>query len=304
MARDPDLLVDRRQLKRRLAFWRLLAFAAAAAAVVALFARLSPLPGSSYIAVVNVDGIIVGDPYRERRIRDLARDGAVAALVVRIDSPGGTTFGSEALYEAIRTVGETRPVVAVMDGVATSGGYMAALAAERILARESTITGSIGVVFEATNFAGLMEDIGVESELVRSAPLKAEPNPFGRMSREARDATRQIVDDLHRAFVGMVAERRPLTGREAADLADGRVYTGAMAVENGLVDGLGGVDEAVAWLEDEAGVAAGLRLNEVSVRRPGGLIDRLVSAAFEKSVIAERLRLDGVVSLWHPSRAD
>lgn len=304
MARDPDLLVDRRQLKRRLAFWRLLAFAAVAAAVVAAFARLSPLPGSSYIAVVNVDGIIVGDPYRERRIRDLARDGAVAALVVRIDSPGGTTFGSEALYEAIRTVGETRPVVAVMDGVATSGGYMAALAAERILARESTITGSIGVVFEATNFAGLMEEIGVESELVRSAPLKAEPNPFGRMSPEARDATKEIVDDLHRAFVGMVAERRRLSGREAADLADGRVYTGAMAVENGLVDGLGGVDEAVAWLEDEAGVAAGLRLSEVSVRRPGGLIDRLVSAAFEKSVIAERLRLDGVVSLWHPSRAD
>lgn len=304
MARDPDLLVDRRQLKRRLAFWRLLAFAAVAAAVVAAFARLSPLPGSSYIAVVNVDGIIVGDPYRERRIRDLAHDGAVAALVVRIDSPGGTTFGSEALYEAIRTVGETRPVVAVMDGVATSGGYMAALAAERILARESTITGSIGVVFEATNFAGLMEEIGVESELVRSAPLKAEPNPFGRMSPEARDATREIVDDLHRAFVGMVAERRRLSGREAADLADGRVYTGAMAVENGLVDGLGGVDEAVAWLEDEAGVAAGLRLSEVSVRRPGGLIDRLVSAAFEKSVIAERLRLDGVVSLWHPSQAD
>lgn len=300
MAFDVDALADRRRLKRRLAFWRLAAFAAAALAVVVALGRADRLPGARHVAVLSVEGVILGDPRRERAVRDLAEDDSAAALIVAIDSPGGGTFASEALYRAVRAVGETRPVVAVMQGVAASGGYMAALAADRILARESTVTGSIGVMLEATDFAGLMEKLGVASEPVRSGPLKAEPSPFRPMSPGARAAVRRLVDDVHRMFVGLVAERRALPPAEAARLADGRAYTGAMAVEEGLVDALGGLEEAVAWLEEEAGVAPGLPLREVAVAEPLGPVARLFAALVGKSLLAERLTLDGLVSLWQP----
>lgn len=301
MAFDVDALADRRRLKRRLALWRLAAFAAAALVVVVALGRAGGLPGARHVALLSIEGAIVGDPRRERAIRDLAEDDSAAALIVAIDSPGGGTFASEALYRAIRAVGETRPVVAVMNGVAASGGYMAALAADRILARESTVTGSIGVMLEATDFAGLMEKIGVASEPVRSGPLKAEPSPFRPMSPGARAAVRRLVDDVHRMFVGLVAERRALPPAEAARLADGRAYTGAMAVEEGLVDALGGLDEAVAWLEEEAGVAAGLPLREVAGAEPLDPVARLFAALVGKSLLAERLTLDGLVSVWQPA---
>ena len=304
MTLDSDAAVDRRRLKRRLSLWRLAAFAALAALVAALAWPLPGLPRGARIVTVGIDGIILADPERERAIRDLADDDSAAALLLRIDSPGGGTFASEALFRAVRAAGEGRPVVAVMGGVAASGGYMAALAADRIFARESTVTGSIGVVLQAPNVSGLMEKLGVENELVRSGPLKAEPNPFAPLSPEAREAAGRVVQDLHRMFVGLVADRRSLAGPEAARLADGRVFTGAAARDAGLIDELGGVEEAVAWLEAEAGVAEDLPLKELSVpraRRP--LWREVVGAALSvagNSVLSERLGLDGPLSLWQP----
>ena len=316
MSPDSDALVDRRRLKRRLALWRLVAFVALAALIVVAAWPLPGLPGASRIVTVGIDGLILADRERERAIRGLAEDASAAALILRIDSPGGATFASEALYRAVRKVGETRPVVAVMDGVAASGGYMAALAADRIFARESTVTGSIGVVLQAPDLSGLMEKIGVANELVRSGPLKAEPNPFAPLSPEAREAARRTVQELHRMFVGLVAERRALAASEAARIADGRVFTGAAARDAGLVDSLGGVDDAIAWLEAEAGVAEGLPLAELSIPRRGRPLWReLLGAAFsfaERSLSGDTMLtgmstggrgLDGPLSLWQPFAA-
>jgi len=276
-------------------------------AIVALVAvaagrapQLSKISRSARIAVFHVDGVILSDPYRDEAVRDLVDDDRVAAMIVRIESPGGTTFGSESLYRALRAVAEVKPVVAVMDGVAASGGYMAALAADYVVARESTITGSIGVILEATNFVGLMDKLGIESESIKSGPLKAEPNPLSRMSPEARAATKALVEDVHDMFVRMVAERRQMDGARARALADGRVYTGAMAVDVGLIDGLGGVAEALTWLEEQRGIDPELPQVDVEIEYPDRLIDRLISAAFGKSHLTERLKLDGLVSVWHP----
>lgn len=309
MSLDGDALVDRRRLKRRLSLWRLAAFVALAALVVVASWPLPGLPGAPRIVTLGIDGVILADRERERAIRNLAEDASAAALILRIDSPGGATFASEALYRAIRAVGETRPVVAVMDGVAASGGYMAALAADRIFARESTVTGSIGVVLQAPDISGLMEKIGVANELVRSGPLKAEPNPFAPLSPEAREAASRVVHDLHGMFVGLVAERRALAPPEAARLADGRVFTGAAARDAGLVDSLGGVEDAVAWLETGAGVAEDLPLAELSIPRRGRPLWReLLGAAFSfaertlltDAMLTERHGLDGPLSLWQP----
>lgn len=300
MAFDTDSLVDRRRLKRRLAMWRIVALISIVAVIAVAVARAPQIPVGKHIAVLTVDGLIVSDPYREKALRALVDDESAAALLVRIDSPGGTTYGSEALYRALREVSDAKPVVAVMNGVAASGGYMAALAANHVVARESTITGSIGVIMEATNFVGLMEKLGIESEAIKSGPLKAEPNPLSRMTPEARRATQTIISDVHRMFVGMVSERRGLSLADANKLADGRVYTGNMAVSAGLVDGLGADDEALAWLKTEHGIDPELPLVDVEIDYPQELIDKLVSAIFGKPYLAERLRLDGLVSVWHP----
>jgi protease-4 len=303
MALDSDALIDRRRLKRRLALWRLAALAALVALVAVAVGRapqLQQISRSERIGVLRIDGLILSDPYREKTLRKLVDDDRLAALIVRIESPGGTTFGSESLYRALRAVAEVKPVVAVMEGVAASGGYMAAIAADHIVARESTLTGSIGVILEAANFVGLMDKLGIENESIKSAPLKAEPNPFDRLSPEAREATQALVDDVHDMFVRMVADRRRMDPARARALADGRVYTGAMAADVGLVDTLGGDAEALAWLETERGVDPDLPQVEVQIDYPRELIDRLVSATFGKSYLTERLKLDGLISVWHP----
>jgi protease-4 len=304
MALDSDALIDRRRLKRRLGVWRLTAFVAVVALVAVAVGRTPHIPGSRHIAVLWVEDLILSDPHRDKAVRALIDDESVAALLVHIDSPGGTTFGSESLYRTLRQVAEIKPVVAVMDGVAASGGYMAALAADYIVARESTITGSIGVIFEATNFVGLMEMLGIENEAIKSGPLKAEPNPLSRLTPEARAAIKAVVDDVHEMFVAMVAERRAIGLAEARRLADGRVYTGAMAANNGLIDGLGGEDEALAWMEETHGIDPDLPLREVDIDYPDEFLNRLISSAIGKSYLTERLRLDGLVSLWHPFPAD
>jgi protease-4 len=304
MALDSDALIDRRRLKRRLGMWRFTAFVAVVALVAVAVGRTSQIPGSRHIAVLWVEDLILSDPYREAAVRALIEDDSVAALLVHIDSPGGTTFASESLYRALRQVAESKPVVAVMEGMAASGGYMAALATDYVVARESTITGSIGVILEATNFVGLMEMLGIESEAIKSGPLKAEPNPLSRLTPEAREVTKAVVDDVHEMFVGMVAERRAMSLADARRLADGRVYTGAMAADNGLIDGLGGEDEALAWMEETHGIDPDLPLRDVEIDYPQELLDRLISTALGKSHLTERLRLDGLVSLWHPFPAD
>ena len=211
MAFDTDSLIDRRRLKRRLAIWRVVALVSIVAVIAVAVARTPQLPVGKHIAVLTVEGLIVSDPYRDRAVRALAEDDKTAALLIRIDSPGGTTYGSEALYRSLREVADAKPVVAVMNGVAASGGYMAALAADHVVARETTITGSIGVIMEATNFVGLMEKLGIESESIKSGPLKAEPNPLSRMTPEARGAAQAIISDVHKMFVGMVSERRGMS---------------------------------------------------------------------------------------------
>jgi protease IV len=232
----------------------------------------------------------------------MARSSA-KALVLRIDSPGGTVVGGESLYRAIRAVAGEKPVVAVLGEVAASGGYMVAIAADRIYAREGTITGSIGVILQTTDVTGLLDKLGVSAEAIKSAPLKAVPSPFEKLSDEGRRATQGLVDDMYAMFVEMVAERRGFDADKAKELADGRVFTGRQAVANGLIDGIGGLGEARAWL-DEKGVSADLPAREIRPWREedwlGGVAKSAIRAVFGKTYLSERLTLDGLVAVWHP----
>jgi protease IV len=298
---DLDALLDRRRLKRRLTFWRISAIIAVAALVIFAAGKFDSFSGSDHIAVLDVSNIIVDDPDRSEALLRVAKDKSIKALVVHIDSPGGTVVGGEALYLHLRKVAEAKPVVAVMSDLATSAGYMTAIAADQIFARRSTVTGSIGVIMQTTDITGLLGKIGIKPEAIKSAPLKAQPNPLEPMSAKARAAAQAVVTDMFNMFVEMVVERRKMTKSKVTRLADGRVYTGRQALQNGLIDAIGGENEALAWLEETKNINRQLPLKDVKIRRDDSFVGKTLDRFFGKTLFSERLRLDGLISLWHPN---
>ncbi len=300
MAFEPDRLIDRRLLKRKLNIWRTLAIVIAVALVAALFGRFAGYRSGAYVARLNVENVILDDNRRHQILARIRGDDDAKALIVSINSPGGTVVGGEALYRSLRRVASKKPVVAVMGEMATSAGYMVALGADHIIAREGTLTGSIGVILQTTEISGLLGKLGITTEAIRSSPLKAVPSPFEPLTPEGRAVTRELIADVFAMFRDMVAERRGLTPAQVAALADGRVFTGRMAVGNGLVDALGGEHQARLWLASEKGVATALPVRDIHTRRRfDDLFERLTEIV-QKTTLSERLTLDGLISLWHP----
>lgn len=299
MSLAPDVLIDRRRLKRQLAIWRVVAVLLGLAVVLAGVSRFTDLFEGQRVARLSIDGVILEDDVRDRILGAIAANDDFAALVVRINSPGGSVVGGEDLYNALRRVGAQKPVAVVMGTLATSAGYMTAIAGDRIFARESSITGSIGVLFQTTDVTQLLEKLGVNAEAIKSSPLKAQPSPLEPLTDAGRAATRAVVEDMYEFFVDLVADRRGLTRQEALGLADGRVFTGRQAVSNRLIDEIGDEQAARDWLETAHGIGTALPIEDVDPEEPGLFLANLASGVVEKSVISKALTLDGLISLWH-----
>jgi protease IV len=302
MSIDADWLVDRRRLKRRLTWWRVVAVIGVVVAVVAALGRFGGFVERAHVARIDIDGLIADDAERDEALSDVAENRAAKALIVRINSPGGTVVGGEVLYRRLRQVGEKKPVVAVMGELATSAAYMTAMGSDYIFAHDGTLTGSIGVILQTADLTGLLEKLGIKPETVKSSPLKAQPNPLEPFTAEAREATRKVIGSVYEMFVSMVEERRNLSRERVKAVADGSVFTGRQAKANGLVDALGGEREARAWLEQTHGIPQSLPARDVELRGPAEEIQDLLGGLVGKALFSERLTLDGVVSVWHPSR--
>ena len=300
MSLDADYVVERRRLKRRLTFWRVLGVVALVAAVVAAAGRFDLRRQQDHVAQIAIGGLILDDPARDEAMKEVADDDKVKALLVKIDSPGGTYVGGEALYESLRQVGEKKPVVAIMGTTATSAGYMSALGSDHIVARSSTLTGSIGVILQTADVTGLLDKIGIKSVVVKSGPLKAQPNPLEKFLPAARKATEAIIADYFDMFVTLVAERRSLSREQVLKLADGRVFSGRQAKKVGLVDALGAEPEARKWLSETHKIADSLPVKEVKVKHEDEPWRDLFDSMIGKVMFSERLSLDGVIALWHP----
>lgn len=294
-----DSLIDRRRLKRHLILWRGAAVFAVLGLLIALVGEKGELRHGDSLARITISGVIAGDLEREKALYDLPEDENTRALIVHIDSPGGTVVGGESLYHALRHVGEHMPVVVVMDEIATSAGYMTAIAGDRIFAREGTLTGSIGVIWQTTNVEGLLEKIGIQTDAIKSGAMKAEPSPFEPMTPEVREETEKLVLNIFDMFIAMVVERRPMTPAEVKKIADGRIFTGLKAKEINLVDEIGGEREAIAWLESVESIEPDLPIHDFKIRRDEEIWQPLLSSLFGKTVFSERVRLDGLISLWH-----
>lgn len=300
---DHDLLVDRRRLKRHLTVWRVAAVGLAAlAAFVVMRDNISDaLPGGGgHVARLRVEGAITDDRKVTEALDSAARNSAVRALILSINSPGGTVAGGEALHAAIARFRSHKPVVAVMRGTAASAAYMIAMPAERVFARESTVTGSIGVIMQSFDVSELMDRLGVRPETLASAALKGQPSPFQPLTEEGRAALRAVISDLHSQFVSMVAEGRRLPVEDVRILADGRVYTGRQAVALKLVDAIGGEEEARAWLESARAIPATTPVRELETRDLSERTFGFALRGIAKTVISEWLAIDGVRAVWQP----
>ena len=312
-----DYLLDRRKLRRKLSFWRIAAFAVLIVAIGATTWRLTGSSGGSplqhHIARISINGVITGDRDTLKIFDDVAKSHA-SAVILSIESPGGTTTGAERLYDHIRKLSEKKPVVAVVGGMAASGGYIAAMGADRIVAQGNSLVGSIGVLFQFPNVGKLLDTVGVKMEEVKSSPLKASPNGYEPTSPEAREALAALVKDSFDWFKDLVRERRAIEGGALDQVADGRVFTGRQALSLKLIDALGSEREAVAWLEEEKHVGKNLPVRDWKKRQPldrFGLLGMAAETAafmgFEGPALSLRKLqssrdewfLDGLLSIWH-----
>lgn len=306
MSLEVDLMMDRRRLKRRLLLWRVVAVLAVIAAGVLLVRPTRMAGGGDYIARVSVEGLMMSDRKAVKALTEVLGDDRAKALVLSINSPGGSVTVGETLHALISRVAAKKPVVAVMGGTAASAGFMIAMPAHRIFARDSTLTGSIGVLMQTGEISGLLKMLGISDETLVSGPLKNQPSLSRPMSPQGREVMQGLVDDLYDQFVGMVAKGRSMEPARVRELADGRAYTGRQALKLGLVDAIGGEKEARAWLAAEKDVAEALDIREI---KPETLRDRLFADDAEgifnslvKTLLSQSVSLDGGWALWQPSR--
>ncbi|CAJ0879742.1 protease IV [freshwater sediment metagenome] len=317
MSAPTDYLIDRRRLRRRLGWWRMAAIAAVGFALVVAVSRVTGADSTDkltpHIARLSLQGMILGDKDTIDLIKKISESSQAKAVLLTIDSPGGTTTGAEKLYEELRRLNEKKPVVAVVGTVAASGAYIAAIAADTIVAQGNSLVGSIGVLFQYPNFYKLLDNVGVKVEEVKSSPLKAAPNGLEPTSEAARAAVASLVADSYSWFKDLVKERRHLDDAGLAKVSDGRVFTARQGVPLKLVDILGGEREAIAWLEKDKGVAKDLPVREWkkkgSLERLG-LVEGAATASrlvgleslallLDQAAVTERRgSLDGLLAIW------
>ncbi len=304
MALSSDTLLDRIYLKSQITRWRAVAIAMAVFAVIVLLGSYQESGGGgirhNHIARITFDNIIDDNQEIYQLIDDVADNPNIKAVIVWIDTPGGSAVGGEEIYLRLKAMAQKKPVVAVMRSVAASAGYMIALSADQIFAREGTITGSIGVIIESAEVTDLAAKIGIKPIIVKSNDLKSTLSPFEKTTPESLQVVQMLINDFHSRFIDMVAASRKLPREEVVKLADGRVYSGKRALGFKLIDAIGGEEEAVSWLESKRNIPKGLEIIDEAVKPKLDFIERLAQSSIGKIFQNSRIRLDGMAAIWHP----
>jgi protease-4 len=317
MTFETEAVLDRRRLRWRITLWRSLVVIACVLTLGALLLTSADQAGlleRRQIARVTIEGIITEDRDLLRLFKKIGENKNIAAVILTVNSPGGTTAGGEALFEAIHALAKDKPVVAQFGTIATSAAYIVGMATDRIIARGNTITGSVGVIFQWAEFSQLMDKIGVRFNEIKSGPLKANPSPFSPLDDAGRAATEEMVAESFRWFLGIVRERRGVDTKSIPGLEQGRVFSGRDALNHKLIDQIGGESEVVRYLEDQRSVPKGLKIVDLKAKRDTswsllGFATRTLADAAglpgvgDALLISEerlaRLRLDGLLSIWH-----
>ena len=221
-------------------------------ALFAFFQKEVPL--KEKVAIVNVEGPILQAKHTVDEIKDYVKDKSIKAIVLRVDSPGGGVVPSQEIYEEVRKAAAQKKVIVSMGSVAVSGGYYISAPASRIIANPGTITGSIGVIMEVPNIKGLMDKIGVKTEVIKSGKHKDIASVFREMGSEEKEIIQGVMNDVHEQFIKAVSDGRRIPIEDVRKIADGRIFSGNQAAKIGLVDEIGDLEYAIKTAAKMAGI--------------------------------------------------
>ena len=250
MSLDWQILEETKKKWYRKGLWRGILISIILATAIYLFSNVTNFSSNfSHIARININGIIFDNSKLVEIIDNLAKNENVKSVLVKINSPGGTVVGSESLYVAINSLSQKKPVISLMGEIATSGGYIVALASNYILARQNTLTGSIGVIVENQNFSELSEKIGVRTDITKSGKIKGGQNPLSPLDPLVKINNQKLVNYSFDWFISIIKKNRNINQSVLELVSDGRTLTGGMALDLGLIDGIGTEKEALKYLE-------------------------------------------------------
>ncbi|HJD65672.1 MAG TPA: signal peptide peptidase SppA [Rickettsia endosymbiont of Bembidion nr. Transversale] len=277
----PDYLIERKQIKARLLVWKLIAIILIGVSFFLICKDFVPTEvlannNDDYIASVLIDDIILEDEKRDKKLKKIVDDSHIKALIVNVNSLGGTVVGSEKIYNILLKISEKKPVVIVMGTMAASGGYLISLAGDYIISHNGTITGSIGVILQTAEVTDLAQKLGITFLNFKSGELKAAPNPTEKLTENVRVAVMENIEDTYNFFIELVAERRKIPIDEVKKLADGRIYSGRQAVKLKLVDSIGNEDTALKWLQDEKKIDAKLTIKDYQLKPKPKLVEMML----------------------------
>lgn len=230
-----------------------------------------------FIAEIKIEGIIFEDSYRSKILREIAENNKIKAVIVIMNSPGGGIVGSEILYNDLTYISSKKPIVVQMASIATSGGYMASMASDYIIAYNGTLTGSIGVIMESPEVTELAQKIGVKFNTYKSSSLKGSPSPFEKSNAEVDKVINDAIDDSYKFFVELVLSKRAdrILPQMRKNVFDGRVFTGRQALRVGLIDKIGNQQDALNYLATKNIDIKKLKIEEVKIiEEEGGFFDK------------------------------
>ncbi len=280
---NTDQIIERNKLKKQISTWRILAFLVLVIGFILTFAGEGDFSSvgktGNFIARIKIEGVIFEDTKRDEILKEIAEDKSIKAVILSVNSPGGTAVGGESLYNSIKKLNEKKPVITVMNSVAASAGYLITLGSERIFAHQGTITGSIGVIMEIPNVKEAADKLGVKFNYVRTSPLKGSPTLFEETSQESLKIYKNMMEDFFVYFKNIVAEERNLSQEQVSKIADGRIFSGASAKKNGLVDEIGDEEKAVEWLVLNKKISKKLKVEDVKLYRPEDKLEELLEGA-------------------------
>ena len=300
--------------RRRLFLWRIFSFLLAMSLLYIFFNNpKTNISSQPHIANYTISGLLVDADQILEDLEYLEFEDNVRAIIITVDSPGGTTVSAEEIFLKIRSISSNKPIVVVMKNIATSGAYLFSIGADRIFARENTITGSVGVLLQWARIDQGLEKLGIEMKEVKSGKLKAEPDLFGESDEEAMALTQKIVDETYRWFLNLVKERRNVEEYAISQMSDGRIFTGRQALELNLIDEIGGNREAKFWLIENREINTDLEILIYNQNKSTNFIELSVAKIMDYFNISTSYRdsfnnnlslinIDGLLSIWqHPS---
>lgn len=282
MKNDNFLVIQ--DFRKRITIWRIIAFVCLVSVIFLATTNIFNTDkikkfNNKYVARVSIKNIISSTSFLESKLKGLEKD-EVVAVILDIDSPGGEVVSSERLYSFFRNLAKKKPVVSVIKGLGTSGAYMVAMASDYIISRNTSTVGSIGVVLETEEITELADKIGIKFTNFKSSPLKASPNMFEKITPDVEMVTNQLIDDIYDYFLSIFIERRNIKAIEAQEIANGQVYTGRQALEFGLVDKIGGEEEAIEYLKDNNINMDDIKIYDYDIKKYGNSFTSSIKREF------------------------